>query len=1034
MSRARVAFFQEFFYYFIFMDDKTALLEAKHRLVRLTDLFAANYAQYMSAGYDESNTRTDFIDGFFEEALDWDVRNKEGASEVYRDVVREDKVKINGQTKAPDYAFRIGGIVKFYVEAKKPSVNIKDNPEPAYQVRRYAWTKKLPLSILTNMREFAVYDTRVKPAENDKASAARIFYCTFKEYEQRLEFIYNTFSKQGIRSGSFDKYIEENKNKKGTGEVDSELLSMVEEWRMELAKNIALRNTAISIYNLNTVVQKIIDRIVFLRIAEDKGIEDADLLKTIAQCKDVYTHLNQLFVNANNKYNAGLFKTEEWIEKVQIDDTVLRSIIVNLYYPKSPYEFSVLPIEILGNIYEKFLGKTITFRGVKGGHTAVIEEKPEVKKAGGVYYTPQYIVDYIVQNTVGVLIKDKTPDEIAVLRFVDPACGSGSFLVGAYQYLLNYHLDYYTGEANVKSALKKEKIYEATHGAYKLTIAEKQKILQNNIYGVDIDSQAVEVTKLSLYLKLLENEGKEAEGQLFKFTDMKLLPSLENNIKCGNSLIGTDFYTSTLDFDEEMARKVNCFDWENEFPGVFGNLTTKDTKNTKGDKEKNLTAKDAKGTKEEKDGGFDVVLGNPPYVNAKALVELLSSERNYLSTSQKYKYLYQKWDLYVAFLEKSLNILKGNGYLSMIIPYPFLNQTYGNLLRQHLMEKHKIVSILDLSNRKIFKDAVVTNIVMTIQTDGTTNKIQIAKINDDDNIIYNAFTLSKKTICQTSTGYSGWKINLNTKINIDNTNFYTLGDICFISIGMVLNADEKTAKGKFIKKDLISNVKTAIHSQRYTEAKFMNRYEINKVFYLEWGTSRVPAKIRRPTFVELYENQKILINKLGVLKATFDDSQIYCDQTIRVAILWKHLKGVQNNSINNSVVRYLEKNRKELEIISQHYTEKFLLGIINSNIGKYFLNQIRGEKNIDINPDYLKQIPIPKLDLSIKTDKAAHDNLVALVDKMLELKKREHDEPNPQTKTVIERQIGAVDGQIDEAVYRLYGLGEKEIKVVEGER
>jgi adenine-specific DNA-methyltransferase len=162
---------------------------------------------------------------------------------------------------------------------------------------------------------------------------------------------------------------------------------------MDLAKNIALRNPDISIYNLNTVVQKIIDRILFLRIAESKGIEDADLLKTVPQGIHVYEHLTKLFFRANVKYNSGLFKPERWIENVKIDDKILSNIIVNLYYPDCPYEFSVLPVEILGNIYEKFLGKTIRFKGVKGGHSAVIEEKPEVRKAGGVYYTPQYIVD-----------------------------------------------------------------------------------------------------------------------------------------------------------------------------------------------------------------------------------------------------------------------------------------------------------------------------------------------------------------------------------------------------------------------------------------------------------------------------------------------------------------------------------------------------------------------------------------------------------------------------------------------------------------
>ncbi|MDR1956884.1 MAG: N-6 DNA methylase, partial [Treponema sp.] len=540
------------------MHDKTAQLRS------LSALFEANYAQYKSAEYDESNTRTDFIDTFFE-LLDWDVRNEFGASEQYRDVIREDKVTIEGQKKAPDYCFRIGGVRKFFVEAKKPAVNIKESAEPAYQVRRYAYTAKLPLSILTDFEEFAVYDTRIKPDKNDKASAVRIFYCTFKEYEQYFDFIYNTFSKNAILKGSFDKYVEENKNKKGSSEVDAELLHLVEEWRVELAKNIAIRNNNISIYNLNTVVQKIIDRIMFLRIAEDWGIEDADLLKTVSQCFDVYNRLNQIFVKANIKYNSGLFKTESWIENAAIDDQVLRNIIVNLYYPDCPYEFSVLPVEILGNMYEKFLGKTIRFKGVKGGHSAVIEEKPEVRKAGGVFYTPQYIVEYIVKNTVGYLVNGKTPSEITKLRIVDPACGSGSFLVGAYQYLLGFHLDYYTNEKNRKAAIKKEKIYEVAHNAYKLTIVEKQRILQNNIYGVDIDHQAVEVTKLSLYLKLLENEGREAAGQLFKFSDLTLLPNLENNIKCGNSLVGTDFYSQgDLGLTEEEQFKINCFDWEKE--------------------------------------------------------------------------------------------------------------------------------------------------------------------------------------------------------------------------------------------------------------------------------------------------------------------------------------------------------------------------------------------------------------------------------------------------------------------------------------
>ena len=607
--------------------------------------FSANIDQYKNSHYDESNTRTDYIDKFYT-FLGWDVANNKGFPETHRDVVRENKVKIDNSQKAPDYSFRVGGARKFFVEAKKPSVNIKEAGDPAYQVRRYAYTAKLPLSILTNFEEFAVYDTRIKPNKDDKASVGRIFYCTFDQYEQNFNFIFNTFSKEAVLKGSFDKYAEANKNKKGTSEVDEELFALVEDWRIELAKKIARDNPSLNIYDLNTVEQRIIDRIIFLRIAEDKGIEDENLLFTVSRTENIYEKLIQVFTKANAKYNSGLFAETEWIDNIHVDDKVLKNIIVNLYYPECPYEFSVLPIEILGSIYERFLGKTIYFRGVKGdSRTAIIEEKPEVKKAGGVYYTPQYIVDSIVKNTVGGKIKNKTPDEIALIKICDPACGSGSFLVGAYQFLLNNHLDYYSKDKNLNSALKNKKIYESGVKSYKLTIEEKQRILTNCIYGVDIDSQAVEVTKLSLYLKLLENEG------------LTLLPSLENNIKCGNSLIGNDFYTQgNLDFTDEDRIKVNCFDWEKEFSGIF------------------------------KKGGFDIVIGNPPYCNYSARNSLFAYyEKNDMKNEYEHlmkvnSYCKKEYadssngvtDIYKWFIHKALKLIKKNGSIGFIIPDTFI--------------------------------------------------------------------------------------------------------------------------------------------------------------------------------------------------------------------------------------------------------------------------------------------------------------------------------------------------------------------------
>ncbi|MDR1924789.1 MAG: N-6 DNA methylase, partial [Planctomycetaceae bacterium] len=429
-------------------------------LCELIELFQTNLSQYKSSEYDESNTRTDFIDKFFE-LLDWDVRNTSGFSEQYRDVVREDRVEIDNRPKAPDYSFRIGGYRKFFVEAKKPSVNIHDEIAPAFQLRSYGYSAKLALSILTDFEEFAVYDTRIKPHKNDKASTARVFYCKFSDYlgksfvdgyETNFDFICSIFSKESILKGSFDRYVESALSKRGTSEVDQDLLELIEQWRLTLAKNIARLNPELGMFHLNVAVQRIIDRILFLRIAEDRRIERYENLFRAAKGKNVYKNLQKLCENADDKYNAGLFKQEAWLDALNVPDKILTDIVTGLYSPESPYAFSVLPIEILGSIYERFLGKMIR---LTPSHNATVEEKPEVRKAGGVYYTPQYIVDYIIKETVGRKITgEENRKRDQMLTILDPACGSGSFLVGAYTFLLDYYLANYCNENNLKKSLK----------------------------------------------------------------------------------------------------------------------------------------------------------------------------------------------------------------------------------------------------------------------------------------------------------------------------------------------------------------------------------------------------------------------------------------------------------------------------------------------------------------------------------------------------------------------------------------------------
>ncbi|HVT28930.1 MAG TPA: DNA methyltransferase, partial [Lacipirellulaceae bacterium] len=575
---------------------------------QLVEKFTEHRETYRRSGYNETQLRQDFLDPFFL-ALGWDVFNQQGFAEAYRDVILEQGLKVEQSVRAPDYCFRIGGTPKFFVEAKKPAVDIKSEVGPAFQLRRYAWTAKLPLSILTDFEEFAVYDCRIKPDKDDNAATARVMFFNYTEYVERWGEVAAIFSREAILKGAFDKFAESNKKKRGTAPVDEAFLQEIETWRESLAKNLSLRNEAIDDRQLNTAVQLIIDRIIFLRMCEGRGIEDYGRLYSLLNGEAVYRRLVEIFHRADEKYNSGLFHfqdergrepPDDWTPDLAVDDKVLKDILRRLYYPESPYEFAALPADILGQVYEQFLGKVIR---LTPGHRAKIEEKPEVRKAGGVYYTPTYIVNYIVENTVGKLVEGKTPHEVGgltatfkaakggrPLTVLDPACGSGSFLIVAYQYLLDWYLKQYTEvdapEKHARGA--NPRIYQSSTGDWRLTTAERKRILLAHIYGVDIDYQAVEVTKLSLLLKALEGETKESVARML-FHKERALPDLSDNIKCGNTIVESDFNSGRQHdlFDNDQVMRINAFDWDSKhgFPEIFNG----------------------------RDKGFDAVIGNPPW-------------------------------------------------------------------------------------------------------------------------------------------------------------------------------------------------------------------------------------------------------------------------------------------------------------------------------------------------------------------------------------------------------------------------------------
>ncbi len=378
-------------------------MTAPDTILKLVKHFKQNHESFRSEKYNEAQLRQEFLNPFFE-ALGWDMFNKQGYAEAYKDVIHEASLDIEGAAKAPDYAFRIGGTRKFFVEAKKPAVNIQYDIHPAFQVRRYAWSAKLPLSILSDFEEFAVYDCRSKPNRDDKAATGRVMFLKYDQYVEKWDEIAAIFSRDAVLKGSFDKYAQGVKGKRGTLEVDDAFLEEIEHWRNLLARNLALRNTDLNVHELNYAVQMTINRILFLRICEDRGIEREGLLKESLDGGRGYENLCQLFRQADSRYNSGLFhfakekgqssNPDDLTLQLKIDDKVLKDIIGGLYYP-GPYVFREIPADIMGQVYERFLGKIIR---LTAGHQAKVEDKPEVRKAGG-FITPRPILWTILSRT-----------------------------------------------------------------------------------------------------------------------------------------------------------------------------------------------------------------------------------------------------------------------------------------------------------------------------------------------------------------------------------------------------------------------------------------------------------------------------------------------------------------------------------------------------------------------------------------------------------------------------------------------------------
>lgn len=672
----------------------------KEIISKLVEKYSKNEKDYKKGTYNETQLRSEFLDPFFT-ALGWDINNSKGLAQHLREVIQEDsvEVEVDGEktTKKPDYAMLYEGKRRFFVEAKKPSVNVLKDNKAVFQTRRYGWSAQLPISVLSNFEYLVIYDCRVIPNSDDDPIVARIRCFHYTEYVEKIEEIFEFMSYNSVAEGDFDNLLPEDKIDKQP--FNSYFLKQIRGWRNLLASNLIKLNKSLNKEQLNFVVQQFINRIVFLRICEDREIEK---YKSLLEIKS-YDMLRELFHSADKKYNSGLFSflDEELFDSIKLDDEVIVEIFKQLYYPESPFAFEVIDANVLGSIYEIFLSEELYNVNKK----IEVKVKPEVIESEGVVNTPVFIVDSIVSKTINEKLKGKSPRDIESIRILDIACGSGVFLIEAYQVLLNFYLEWYINNERDNS----EAVYSKNNGEWRLTVNKKQEILLKHIYGVDIDGQAVEVARFSLLLKVIEDENGNTIDNHLRKTGIKVLPDLSGNILCGNSLVGDSYYDFNENVIDDVNQLVNInpFNWEDAFPLIM------------------------------EEGGFDVIIGNPPYIRTQNMVKYSPKEIEFYKSGDC-EYLSSKtsnFDKYALFIERGIKLLKHNGTLGYIIPNKFLTTKNGEKIRFIISTNKYLSEITDFGVNQIFKGRLTYTCILILNKQET-NQFNVQCVNSLTDWIY----------------------------------------------------------------------------------------------------------------------------------------------------------------------------------------------------------------------------------------------------------------------------------------------------------
>ena len=912
----------------------------KQRIIELVSDFRADYQKH--EGELEANTETKLVEPLFS-ILGWTTKDFEKQGRALRDT----------KSGRVDYAFKINDRTVFFLEVKRLGVELEKEADK--QVISYALSRRIPFAVSTNFENLRIFCVEQENALNN-------VFRVFKKPEEYVDNLQDLLflHKESFQQNLLMKKAEDEGRLKKRLSINRPLLEDLMSIRNMIANDIEKRYPGK--YNLNEreeIIQRIIDRLIFVRKCEDVGINPDELtLEEITHNPygKAYSRLKEIFRRYNDIYNSGLFAVgiDNDCDRIEIDGYIVQKLIHLLYRSKDGqyvYNFEWIDADILGQVYEQYLGKILA--QTKSGKSKLTNGQAH-RKEEGIYYTPTYIVDYIVRNTLGNLLKNKGVDA-GKIKVLDPACGSGSFLIKAFDILKAHH--YLDDESKI------HRIDE--QGLYSV----KTTILKNNIYGVDLDPKAVEITKLNLLLKAAERFRKLPED-------------VELHIAHGNSLI-----------DDESVAGVDAFKWEGDF----------------------------------QEKSFDVVIGNPPYVRQEELSEV----KPYLQ--EEYEVYHGMADLFVYFFEREINLLKDGGYFGMIVSNKWLRAGYGASLRKYI-SGFWIEKFIDFGDLKVFPEATIYPCIIVLRKTVKPNpRVQICKIKtldfpslekyvDENKFLIDQKTLGEKEWNMQSTGAN----QLIDKMESSGTRLeeYCGNRICY---GIKSGLNEAFVIDQKKRDELIAeDARSAEILEPCLIGSEIKRYSIkSKKRYMVM--TKVGVEIDRYPAVKRH-----LTGFQKDLEARWDQGDHWWElRTCAYYDSFRMPKVVWANLATKASFAYDEDgfcvNNPACILPTD---SKYVLGLLNSRLFSFYLRSICAERQggfVEQKPVYVKKVRIkPAPDSEMQS-------IVRLVDKMLSLNKRlsEIGDKKTSESARIEADAKKTDAEIDDLVYRVYGLTKDEIRIVE---